>query len=128
MYRAKDELHGLFTEVYNEHLEKFQPEAEPSDYVFALLKKMHEMREVKTSTFRKEAGLSYFLDDLSLLLMASAEPITATVDWVILFLLKNPEKLLRMREEVDRVLGRRMANFSDKIKYRKCFRFKWILT
>ena len=106
------ELRLKFQNIVAEHHTSFDAN-NMRDFVDAYIKEMNEGKEQGKETHLSDSNLLAVLDDLFL---AGTETTSTTLRWAILYMIAFPDVQRKVREEIDRVVGRsRVPKLSDKI-------------
>ncbi|XP_076981612.1 cytochrome P450 2C19-like [Tamandua tetradactyla] len=99
--KNKDELHNFILEEIKEHQESLDIN-NPQDFIDCFLIQMEKEKHNENS--------KYFIENLvvtaSNLFVAGTETTSTTLRYGLLLLLKHPEVTAKVREEIDRVVGR----------------------
>ena len=108
------ELLDVGSETIAEHVENFDANAQPSDYIDAYLARIHSEANPESSFFGKSGHLN-LRSTLADVFFAGIETTTTTLTWAMLFMAKYTDVQLKVQEELDCVIGRgRLPNLSDR--------------
>ncbi|KFM60505.1 Cytochrome P450 18a1, partial [Stegodyphus mimosarum] len=99
--RNKEETAAYFREIAEKHKETMDEET-VRDFVDAFYLQQKKAEESNEPTFFSQEQLVQVMGDI---FSAGVETVTSTLEWSILFLIRNPDVQARLREELDRVVG-----------------------
>ena len=110
------ELMDVGSETIDEHIENFDADAQPADYVDAYLARIHCENDPESSFFGKSGHLN-LRSTLTDLFFAGIETTTTTLTWAMLFMAKYTDIQLKVQEELDCVIGQgRLPNLDDRAR------------
>jgi len=101
-------LNQLAREMIREHLDTYDPEEAPRDFIDVYIKQM----EADPKQFNQEE-LSVVIIDL---FIAGSETTATTLYWLIRCMLEYPEVQRKVQEELDQILGNSSPTFEDRGK------------
>ncbi|XP_076348012.1 cytochrome P450 18a1-like [Tachypleus tridentatus] len=106
----RQESAAYFKEVAEEH-KRTLDHSKIRDFVDAYLVQLQESQDENKESFFSEMQLLQVMGDI---FSAGLETVTSTLEWAILFLVRNPEVQKRVQRELDAVVGRhRLPKLSD---------------
>ena len=114
VFETWSELLDVGSETIAEHVENFDADAQPADYIDAYLARIHSETNPESSFFGKSGHLN-LRSTLADVFFAGIETTTTTLTWAMLFMAKYTDVQLKVQEELDCVIGRgRLPNLSDR--------------
>lgn len=110
--RAHERLYAFIREELQVHRKNFDPDNESQDLMEAYLKVMHDLKSPNES-YSEQQLLAVCLD----MFIAGSETTTKTIDFTMLYVVREQEVQRKLQEEIDTVIGRsRLPHLDDRHK------------
>lgn len=110
--RVHERMYAFIRQELQMHMKNFDPDNEPQDLMDAYLKAMHELKSPNES-FSERQLMAVCLD----MFIAGSETTTKTLDFAMLYIVRNQDVQRKLQEEIDNVIGRsRLPVLDDKLK------------
>lgn len=109
MKRNREETSSYFHEIVAEHKATLDPN-NVRDFVDAYLVQHDHIKEKGEESFFSEKQLIQVMNDI---FSAGLENVTSTVEWAILFLMRNVEIQKKIQAEIDSIIGNREPELAD---------------
>ena len=99
--RVHERMYAFIREEIQLHMQNFDPANEPADLMETYLKAMHEL-ETPCESFSERQLMAVCLD----MFIAGSETTTKTMDFSMLYLVRNQDVQQKLQQEIDTVIGR----------------------
>lgn len=109
MKRNREETSSYFAEIVAEHKATLDPN-NIRDFVDAYLVQHDHIKETGEESFFSEKQLIQVMNDI---FSAGLENVTSTVEWAILFLMRNVDIQKKIQAEIETVIGNREPELAD---------------
>lgn len=108
--RVHERMYAFIREELQVHMKNFDPDNEPLDLMDAYLKAMHE-QETPNDSFSERQLMAVCLD----MFIAGSETTTKSLDFTMLYIVRNQDVQRKLQQEIDTVIGRsRLPNLDDR--------------
>lgn len=110
--RVHERMYAFIREELQVHMKNFDPHNEPTDLMDAYLLAMHELKSPSES-FSERQLMAVCLD----MFIAGSETTTKTMDFTMLYIVRNLDVQRKLQVEIDHAIGRsRMPVLEDRLK------------
>lgn len=110
--RAHERMYDFIREEVRVHMKNFDPENEPLDLMDAYLKAMSQLK-TPSESFSERQLMAVCLD----MFMAGSETTNKSIDYTMMYIIRNPDIQRKMQLEIDSVIGRsRLPSLEDRVK------------
>ncbi|XP_077221291.1 cytochrome P450 84A1-like [Tasmannia lanceolata] len=127
MKKARESLDGFIDKIIDDHMAKREKREEDKDMVDDLLTFIGDGRPENVESDDLQSSLKLTRDNLKAIIMdvmfGGTETVASAIEWALSELMKNPEELQKVQEELAQVVGlNRKVHESDleNLSYLKC--------
>ena len=101
--KVNQDIYDILASILNKHIKSHDPE-NIKDFMDLMIKESNETEDPESS-FYKEGGIIFMINDITELFLAGMETTSSTLMWTFLYMLHHPQVKRKVQRELKDVFG-----------------------